>query len=84
MARYDTFVNSLADLPEGEATLLVRDLSPGKHKYCYKCVRALVSADPGRHPDQLAIRFARGQLHPRSYSLQILEEVPRIPAKYFG
>lgn len=83
MAKYDTFVNSLADLPEQkEVNLLIRDLSPGRYKYCYKYVRALVSSDPGRYPDELEIRFSRGQLHPQSYSLQILEEVPRIPAKY--
>ncbi|MBC7348085.1 MAG: phenylphosphate carboxylase subunit gamma [Clostridia bacterium] len=84
MALYDTFVNSLADLPEGEATLFVRDLTPGRYKYCYRYVRALLSSDPHRYPDRLAIRFARGQLHPEAYSLQILEELPYIPAKYLA
>lgn len=83
MALYDTFVDSLADLSEQqEITLSIRGLSPGRHKYCYKCVRALVSSDPGLYPDQLQIRFSRGQLHSQTYSLKILEEVPRIPAKY--
>jgi phenylphosphate carboxylase gamma subunit len=83
MAVYDTFVNSLADLPEDREVLLgIRDLSPGRYKYCYKYVRARVSSDPRRYPHELKIRFSRGQLHPQSYSIEILEEVPRIPAKY--
>lgn len=79
-ARYDTFVKSLSDLPEDrELTIAIRDLSPGIYKYTYKHVRARVSPDPSHYPNTLAIRFGRGQLHHKLYSIQILEELPTIP-----
>lgn len=83
MAAYDTFVNNLSELQEDkELPLAVRDLQPGIHKYCYRHVVALVSSDPGKYPDKLDIRFSRGQLHPNSYSIKIVKQVPTLPAKY--
>ena len=85
MASYDTFVNSLGELREQEElTLLVRDLTPGRHKYFYKQVRALVSSDPKKYPDELQIRYPKGQLAPQVYSIQVLEVVPLIPERYFS
>jgi len=83
MFNYDVFVENLKELPEGEEVqVAVRDLAPGTHKYAYKFVRALVSADANRYPDRLLIRFSRGQEHSQPYSIKILEVVERIPAKY--
>ena len=79
-ATYDTFLTSLSDLPEGkEMALSVRDLRPGIYKYTYRYVKARVSASPDRYPDGLAIRFGRGQLHGGQYSIEVLEELRRIP-----
>ncbi|MDA8211066.1 MAG: phenylphosphate carboxylase subunit gamma [Clostridia bacterium] len=83
MIKYDIFVESLQELPEGEEiTVPVRDLTPGIHKYSYKYVRALVSADADRYPEGLLIRFGRGQEYGKPYSMKVLEFVERIPAKY--
>lgn len=83
MASWDTFVNALDELPEDqEINLAVRDLTPGIHKYCYRHVVAVVSSDPDKYPDRLDIRFSRGQLYPNSYSIQVVKQVPVLPAKY--
>ena len=83
MIKYDVFVEDLQELPEGEElTIPVRDLTPGIHKYSYKYVRALVSADSGCYPDGLLIRFGRGQEYGQPYSIKVLEFVERMPAKY--
>ncbi len=82
-AKYDTFVSSLSDLPEDrEVVISVRDLTPGIYKYTHKYVKARVSSSPDRFPDKLAIRFGRGQLYDGRYSIQVLEELRRIPEKY--
>lgn len=81
--KYDTFVNSLEDIPESkELELLVRDLTPGIHKYCYKCVKAYVSPVAAKFPDELQIRFGRGQAYEKPYSIQVLGEITKIPEKY--
>ncbi len=75
---YDTFVNSLEDLPqEGEISLTVRDLTPGPRKYDARYVRARVSKDPQRLPggNLLWLRFQKGQAHPQPWAIQILEEL---------
>ena len=83
MFKYDTFVNSLEQLPEGqEIELQVRDLTPGIHKYCYKWVHALVSPNSDVYPEKLLIRFGRGQLYERPYSIEVVGEVNKIPSKY--
>lgn len=83
MAHYDTFIAQPGALPEDQEILLpVRDLTPGTHKYQYKYVRCIVSSNPEVHPQQLAIRYGRGQLAPETYSIRVIEEVQRVPAKY--
>ncbi len=81
--KYDTFVNNLSDLREDqEIAISVRDLTPGIYKYTCKHVKARVSSSPDKYPDGLAIRFGRGQLYNGCYSIQVLEELRRIPEKY--
>ena len=83
MARYDVFINSLADLPEGkEVQLAIRDLSPGIHKYCYQDVLAMVSPDPEKYDEKMQVRYGRGQAHPQSYSIKILQNIERIPERW--
>ena len=82
-ATYDTFITSLSELPhDGEMALPVRDLRPSIYKYTYKYVKARVSSSPDRYPHGLAIRFGRGQLHANLYSIEVLEELRRIPESY--
>lgn len=83
MYRYDIFVNSLTEVPEGiELELQVRNLTPGIYKYTQKWVKALVSADANAYPEKLLIRFGRGQEHDQPYSIKILGEINKIPAKF--
>ncbi len=77
MSTWEVFVGSLDELAEGrDVTLSLRTLEPGPRKYTYRRVRARVSADPDRYGDRLQVRFGRGQLHDRSFSVEILEELP--------
>ncbi len=83
MFKYDVFINSLADLPEGkEIKLSVRDLSPGLQKYAYKHVMAMVSPDADKYPEKLQVRFGRGQVHNQPYSIQVVKEVSIVPERY--
>ncbi len=83
MAQFDTFIEGPGALKENEEILLtVRDLTPGTHKYNVRYVRCLVSSDPKAYPQELAIRYGRGQLAAQPYSIKIVEDVQRIPAKY--
>lgn len=80
---YDLFVNNVEELQEGqEIELQVRDLTPGKSKYCYKWVKARVSSDSDAYSDKLLIRFGRGQAHDRAYSIKVLGEINKFPEKY--
>ena len=83
MNQWEVFVMSMAELAEdAELELTIRTLNPGKHKYTYKRVRCQVSSNPERHADQLQVRMGRGQLSNAKYSIQVLGEVQRCPAKY--
>lgn len=83
MYKYDIFVNSLAELPEGtDLEFQVRDLTPGIYKYSQKWVKALVSADANAYPEKLLIRFGRGKEHNQPYSIKILEEINKIPPQF--
>ncbi len=83
MYKYDIFIDSLAEVPEGtELEFQVRDLTPGIHKYCQKWVRALVSTDPNAYPEKLLIRFGRGQEHNQPYSIKVISEINKIPEKF--
>lgn len=83
MYKYDIFVGSLAELPEGiELEFQVRNLTPGIYKYTQKWVKAFVSQDPEAYPEKLLIRFGRGQEHNQPYSIKVLGEINKIPERF--
>lgn len=83
MNLWEVYVNDLSELPEEkELALSIRTLNPGIYKYTYKRVKAQVSAAPDRYADRLQVRFGRGQLSDKQFSIKILEEVKFIPDKY--
>lgn len=83
MNQWEVFVLDMAELAEGrEVELSIRTLNPGRHKFTYKRVRAQVSSSPDRYADRLQVRMGRGQLNPAPFSIQVIEEIQRMPAKY--
>lgn len=83
MSQWEVFVNDLAELAEGrDLELTIRTLEPGIHKYTYKRAKVRVSPREGELPDGLQVRFGRGQLAPQRFSMRVLEEVQRLPARY--
>ena len=83
MNQWEVFVNDVKELAEDtELELTIRTLNPGIHKYTYKRAKVRVSKRLDELPDQLQVRFGRGQLAPQRYSIRVLEEVQRMPAKY--
>jgi len=78
MTIYDTFHDEPEKIPQmEELELTVRDLSPGKEKYCSHYVKAVVSRDPDKLPDgdDLLIRYQRGGLFPEKWKIKILGEL---------
>ena len=83
MNQWEVFVMDPAELAEDQdLELTLRTLNPGIHKYTYKRVKCRVAAAPDRFEDRLQVRLGRGQLSDRRFSIRVIEEVPRIPAKY--
>ena len=83
MSQWEVFVSDLAELPEGkDLELTIRTLDPGIHKYTYKRAKVRVSTTLDALPDSLQVRYGRGQLAPQRFSVKVLEEVERLPAKY--
>lgn len=83
MNQWEVFVSDVAELAENrELELSVRTLNPGRHKYTYQRVKAKVSDDLERFADRLQVRLGRGQLSDRRFSIEILETIQRMPAKY--
>lgn len=83
MSQWEVFVSDLAELPEGkDLELTIRTLDAGIHKYTYKRAKVRVSSQLDAHPDALQVRYGRGQLAPQRFSIRVLEEVERLPAKY--
>jgi len=81
---YDTFVNSLEELPQGkEIDITLRDLTPGPYKYETRYVKAIVSSRPEELPgaDILWIRFQRGGKHPQPWAIRVLEELGEYKVK---
>ncbi len=79
---YDTFVDKLSDLIEKEEVeLSIRDLTPGKHKYESRHVRAILSSSIDQIPggDILWIRFTMGLLHPKPWEIKITAELGEYP-----
>lgn len=81
MTEYDTFI--LTDLEEAvldtEIELTIRDLTPGRAKYCCKVVRARMSNDPDKYPDRLWPRLGRGQWVGKPWSIEVAAHVDKIP-----
>lgn len=83
MNQWEVYVSSEKELVEdAELELTIRTLNPGIHKYTYKRVRCQVSSDLKKHADQLQVRLGRGQLSASRFSIKVLGEVQRMPAKY--
>lgn len=83
MNKWEVFVSALSELSDpGEMELSIRTLNEGRQKYTYKRVKARVSPQIDAYEDRLQVRFGRGQLANQQYSIQVLEEVQRFPAKY--
>ena len=84
MAEYDTFI--LTDLNEAvldtEIDMVIRDLTPGRGKYCCKCVRAKMSNDPDKYPDRLWPLLGRGQWVGEPWSVEVIEFVNKIPEQW--
>lgn len=51
-------------------------------KYTYKRVKAQVSSALDKFADQLQVRLGRGQLSKARFSIKVIEEIQRCPAKY--
>jgi hypothetical protein len=78
---YDTIIladdtSTLAGQEDKEITLAIRLLTPETHrlKYCTRVVRCKVSSDPTKYRDRLHVRYQRGLLHPKPWSVEILRE----------
>ena len=78
MTQYDTYVNTLEEIPQGqEVELFVRDLTPGPSKYSAKHVKALVSSSAEQLPEGelLWLRFMTGVKHPEAWRIKIIAEI---------
>ncbi len=83
MNQWEVYVNDVKELAEDtELELTIRTLNPGIHKFTYKRARVQLSSDLKKHPDQLQVRLGRGQLSDSRFSIKVLAEVQRMPAKY--
>lgn len=81
---YDTFVDSLDELPQGrEVAMAIRDLTPGPRKYDSQYVKAIVSSSPQDLPDGdiLWIRLQLGTKQPHPWSIKVLETLGEYMAK---
>lgn len=88
MRRFQTFVRDIADLREGQPTILVlRDLTPGRRKYFARNVVAIVARDfsdeDGFNP--LIVRSMVGNEFPGPWWVKVLEPLPqRVPGEPYG
>lgn len=83
MNLWEVFVNDTKELAEDrELELTIRTLNPGIHKFTYRRVKCELSSDLAKHGDQLQVRLGRGQLSNSRYSIKLLGDVQRLPAKY--
>ena len=83
MNQWEVYVNDVKELAEdSELELTIRTLNPGTHKFTYKRVRCQLSRDTKKHPDQPQARLARGPPRNARFSIKVLGEVQRMPAKY--
>ena len=82
---YLTFVKNLEELAEDRVIeLMVADLNPGPHKYCYKRVRARVAISADKLPgtDILWIRYYSGNPHPQPYAIKVEDYLVLVQSKH--
>ncbi len=75
---YMCHLKHLKDLKEGEKSVItIRDLSPGKHKYLARVVRAEVSRSPEALAkwDKLWAYSVVGRKDPKPWGMKIVEEL---------
>ncbi len=75
----ETFVRRPGDLKEGvESALSLRDLTPGRRKYQFRNVVAVVSRRPEelRSMDTLQVRTVVGVLLPEPFGVRIIRDLP--------
>lgn len=75
---YDTYVENLQALSqEKEIELIIRDLAPGRHKYCRRRVKAVLSEriKETATDDVLWLRFYSGRRHPHPWGIKITAEL---------
>jgi len=75
---YLTFVRDIKDLMENqEIELTIKDLTPGRHKYDNRIVRAILFSSPAQLPDGdvLWVRSWIGVLYPQPWAIKIIGEV---------
>lgn len=76
---WETFVRRPGDLKEGvEIALSLRDLTPGRRKYQFRNVVAVVSRIPEelRSMDTLKVRTVVGVLLPEPFGVRIIRDLP--------
>ena len=76
---WETFVRRPGDLKEGvESALSLRDLTPGRRKYQFRNVVAVVSRRPEdlRSMDTLQVRTVVGVLLPELFGVRIIRDLP--------
>ena len=83
MNKWEVFVGDLSELDsDEEMELTIRTLNEGKNKYTYKRVNCMVSDNTKEYDDFLQVRFGRGQLAKKTFSINVLGEIQRFPDKY--
>ncbi len=76
---WETFVRRPGDLKEEvESALVLRDLTPGRRKYQFRNVVAVVSRRPEelRPMDTLQVRTVVGVLLPETFGVRIIRDLP--------
>lgn len=70
-------IDELTSKQNQEVTLAIRLLTPKdrKMRYCTRVVSAMISSDPTKYRDRLHVRFQRGLLHPKPWSIEIVKEL---------
>lgn len=75
-ALWETFVRRPADLRVGvRVPLVLRDLRPGRSKYGVRHVIGIVHEGGGPY-EKLSVRTVVGVVVPKSYGVEILEDLP--------
>jgi phenylphosphate carboxylase gamma subunit len=83
MNKWEVFVDDLSELDsDEEMELTIRTLNDGLDKYTYKRVNCKVSGNTEEYSDYLQVRFGRGQLADKKFSVNVLNEIQRFPDKY--